>query len=80
MYQAGAAAYGFSRDRWTTGRLAEAIERKLGIRYDRDHVGRLMHKFGLRTRRFVYAPAVHAPVEMPLAAHAVVDSSVSAAA
>src|ERR1700739_4490224 len=25
-YMDGAAAYGFARDRWTTGRLAEAIE------------------------------------------------------
>src|SRR5580698_8703058 len=45
MYFEGASAHGFSRDRWTTGRLAEAIERKFGISYDRDHVGRLMHKF-----------------------------------
>jgi putative transposase len=50
MYMQGAAAFGFTKDRWTTGRLAEAIERRFGIRYDQDHVGRLMHKFGLRTR------------------------------
>lgn len=64
MYFEGAAAYGFANDRWTTGRLAAAIERHFGIRYDQDHVGRLMHKFGLRERRFVYAPvAVYAPAE-----------------
>jgi putative transposase len=57
MYFAGAAAHGYANDRWTTGRLAAAIERHFGIRYDQDHVGRLMHKFGLRERRFVYAPA-----------------------
>jgi putative transposase len=57
MYLAGASAFGFSGDRWTTGRLAAAIEKQLGVRYDQDHVGRLMHKFGLRERRFVYAPA-----------------------
>jgi transposase len=57
MYFAGAAAFGFSSDRWTTGRLAAAIERQFGVHYDQDHVGRLMHKFGLRERRFVYAPA-----------------------
>jgi transposase len=56
MYVAGAAAYGFSSDRWTTGRLAVAIERQFGVHYDQDHVGRLMHKFGLRERRFIYAP------------------------
>jgi len=57
MYFAGAATYGFASDRWTTGRLATAIERQFGVHYDQDHVGRLMHKFGLRERRFVYAPA-----------------------
>ena len=60
MYLDGASAYGFSSDRWTTGRLADAIENKFGIRYDQDHVGRLMHKFGLRESRFVYAPVVPA--------------------
>ena len=57
MYTAGAQAFGFATDRWTTAKLAEAIERRFGIRYDQDHVGRLLHKFGLRQRRFVYAPA-----------------------
>jgi transposase len=56
MYRNGAAAHGFPTDRWTTGRLAVAIESRFGIRYDQDHVGRLMHKYGLRERRFVYAP------------------------
>ena len=66
MYLDGAVAHGFPSDRWTTGKLAEAIERRFGIRYDQDHVGRLMHKFGLRERRFVYAPA--AAPEMAVAA------------
>jgi transposase len=57
MYLDGALAHGFSSDRWTTGRLASAIEKQFAVRYDQDHVGRLMHKFGLRERRFVYAPA-----------------------
>jgi putative transposase len=57
MFVEGAGASGFTRDHWTTGKLALAIERRFGIRYDRDHVGRLMHKFGLRENRFVYAPA-----------------------
>jgi putative transposase len=56
MYLDGAQAHGFSGDRWTTGKLAQAIERQFGIRYDQDHVGRLMHKFGLRERKFVYEP------------------------
>jgi putative transposase len=63
MYFDGAMVHGFSTDRWTTGRLALAIERRFAIRYDQDHVGRLMHKFGLRERRFVYRPAVYGPSE-----------------
>jgi transposase len=62
MYLEGATAHGFPTDRWTTGRLAESIEKQFGIRYDRDHVGRLMHKFGLRERLFVYSPPVYAQV------------------
>lgn len=58
MYLEGASAHGFPNDRWTTGRLARAIESKFGIHYDQDHVGRLMHKFGLRERRFVYQPSM----------------------
>ncbi len=65
MHSEGARAYGFTSDRWTTGRLADAIEHKFGIHYDQDHVGRLMHKFGLRERRFIYAPApVYAPAQV----------------
>jgi transposase len=70
MYFAGALAYGFPTDRWTTGRMATAIETHFGIHYDQDHVGRLMHKFGLRERRFVYAPVAvyaQAPAEAALA-------------
>jgi transposase len=44
----GAMMYGFPDDRWTTVRLAVAIEARFGVRYDPDHVGRLMHKMGLR--------------------------------
>ena len=69
MYFVGAAAHGFPSDRWTTGRLASAIEKQFGVRYDQDHVGRLMHKFGLRERRFVYAPAA-VYVEAGVAANA----------
>src|ERR1700722_7682131 len=70
MYFAGALAHGFPTDRWTTARMATAIEKHFAIRYDQDHVGRLMHKFGLRERRFVYAPVAvyaQAPAEAALA-------------
>jgi transposase len=55
MYAEGARAYGFVRERWTTERFAKVIERRFGIRYDPDHVGRMMHKFGLRPLRVVSA-------------------------
>lgn len=50
LYQAGPRAAGFSSDSWTTARFADAIFSRFGIRYDPDHVGRLMHRLGLRER------------------------------
>lgn len=65
IYFDGALAHGFSTNRWTTSKLAVAIEQRFGIRYDQDHVGRLMHKLGLRERRFVYAPSAAAATLQP---------------
>lgn len=48
LFAEGAMAFGYPDHRWTTGRLAKAIELRFGVRYDPDHVGRLMHKCGLR--------------------------------
>lgn len=59
MFHAGPRAWGFDNERWTTGRLADAIWRRFGVRYDPDHVGRLMHRLGLRKRR------ERQPVEQP---------------
>jgi putative transposase len=50
LYQAGARASGFDTERWTTVRFAEAIQARFGIKYDPDHVGRIMHRLGLRER------------------------------
>lgn len=50
LFGRGPRALGFDTDRWTTARLAQAIEARFGIRYDPDHVGRLMHRLGLRTK------------------------------
>ena len=58
LYQGGAQASGFHDDRWTTARLASAIYHRFGIRYDPDHVGRIMHQLGLRPRHSVAEPAV----------------------
>ncbi len=62
MYRKGPVHYGFSTDRWTTARLAAAIETQFGVRYDEDHVGRLLHKLGLRSRReMFYEPSLYSP-------------------
>jgi transposase len=50
VYRSGARAAGFESDRWTTARFAEAIFLRFGVRYDPDHVGRIMHRLGLRER------------------------------
>lgn len=50
VFHAGAHAAGFLDDRWTTGRLAQAIYQRFGVRYDPDHVGRMMHQLGLRQK------------------------------
>ncbi len=50
MYREGPRAAGFESDRWTTARFAEAIYRRFEVRYDPDHVGRIIHRLGLRER------------------------------
>lgn len=42
----GAEAHGFSAPLWTTQRVADLIWRRFRVRYDRDHVCRLLHRFG----------------------------------
>jgi putative transposase len=65
IFTAGPPASGLHAARWTTGRLALVIEARFGVRYDEDHVGRLMHRLGLRARReradSFYAPSVYSP-------------------
>src|SRR5713226_7212576 len=48
LFAQGAILHGFPDNRWTTARLAAVIETRFGVRYDHDHVGRLMQKLGLR--------------------------------
>jgi transposase len=50
LYRSGPRACGFETDRWTTARFAQAIFQHCGVRYDPDHVGRIMHRLGLRDR------------------------------
>jgi len=42
----GPLAHGYRTNLWTTARIAEVIEQEFGVRYHRDHVGRLMHSLG----------------------------------
>ena len=53
IYNAGPRAAGFEADRWTTQRFAEAIYAKFAVRYDPDHVGRIIHRLGLREHKRV---------------------------
>ena len=50
IFALGPRALGYETDRWSTARLAHAIHARFGIRYDPDHVGRLMHRLGLRSK------------------------------
>jgi transposase len=40
----GALAHGYRTELWTTQRIAELIARKMGVRYHRNHVGKLLHQ------------------------------------
>ncbi len=40
----GAMARGYRTEVWTTRRIADVIEVEFGVRYHRDHVGRLLHR------------------------------------
>jgi transposase len=42
----GAMAHGYRTELWTTQRIATLIERHLGVRYHRNHVGKLLHQLG----------------------------------
>jgi len=50
IYRSGPRTAGFQTDRWTTARFAGAIQARFGIQYDPDHVGRIIHRLGLRER------------------------------
>jgi len=42
----GAVAHGYRTELWTTQRIADLIEQRLGVRYHRNHVGKLLHQVG----------------------------------
>jgi transposase len=47
----GAIAAGYRTELWTTSRVAEVIEKRFGISYDRNHVGRILHAIGLSCQK-----------------------------
>jgi transposase len=42
----GAMAQGYPTDLWTTQRIADVIEKRFGVSFHRDHIGRLMKSLG----------------------------------
>ena len=47
-YRRGPAAAGIDAPRWTTVNFADAVFALCNVRYDPDHMGRIMHKLGLK--------------------------------
>jgi transposase len=81
IYHAGPRAAGFDSDRWTTARFADAIQARFAIRYDPDHVGRIMHRLGLRertrTRRHVVEVLYNSRFAGPVLVHAEIAPTVA---
>lgn len=44
-------AHGYATDIWTCDRVRRLIRREFGVRYHRDHVGRLLHQLGLSPQK-----------------------------
>jgi putative transposase len=73
IYRSGPRTAGFQADRWTTQRFAGAIQARFGIRYDPDHVGRIIHRLGLRERPRTHrsmADIHYSSVAVPVSLHA----------
>ncbi len=51
LLQQGAMAQGYRTELWTTQRIADMVETQFGVRYHRDHIGRLMHQLGWSHQR-----------------------------
>lgn len=66
IYALGPRSFGYETDHWTTARLAHAIEARFGIRYDPDHVGRLMHRLGLRRKPATRTDEPNQPYTAPV--------------
>lgn len=42
----GAMAHGYRTELWTTQRISVLIERQFGVKYHRNHIGKLLHQLG----------------------------------
>jgi transposase len=47
----GALAAGYPTDLWTTARITEVIWKRFKIRYNHDHVGRMLHGLGFTCQK-----------------------------
>lgn len=47
----GPLAAGFSTDLWTCRRVAEVVQRELGVAYHPDHLGRILHDLGFSPQK-----------------------------
>jgi transposase len=47
----GPRAWGYTTELWTTQRVADLIQRRFGVRYHRDHVGRVLGQMEWRCQR-----------------------------
>lgn len=51
IYAIGPVKFGSLRDRWTNAFMAEVLEKALDLKYDPDHVGRLLDQLGLKKQK-----------------------------
>lgn len=47
----GSMAHGYRTELWTCARIAELIRKEFGVRYHRDHIGRLMKALGWSSQK-----------------------------
>jgi transposase len=51
LLKQGPEAHGYATALWTTERIARLIHRQFGVRYHRDHIGRLLGQMGWSCQR-----------------------------
>jgi transposase len=59
----GPRVHGYRTDLWTTARIAKMIRRQFGVRYHRDHIGRLMASLNWTYRKPTDGQAHERPIE-----------------